>query len=58
MQLGMFTAGDVTTDPATGRAPTEAGRGDRDGHDRAAGRRAGDPGEPTADDETTTEVAR
>jgi len=58
MQFGMFTAGDVSADPATGRTPTEAERTDRDGHVRAAGRRTGDPGEPAADDEMTTEVAR
>ena len=26
MQFGIFTVGDVTTDPTTGRTPTEAGR--------------------------------
>ena len=26
MQFGIFTVGDVTTDPTTGRAPTEAER--------------------------------
>ena len=38
MQIGVFTVGDVTADPTTGRTPTEARADPGDGGDRAQGR--------------------